>query len=132
MFCKLILLCLITIEPLNTIQTASPQTSIRQPPIERESLLREAIANRYTVRRVEFSGNETTRDNVLRRRIFLQEGDIFTRHNLQRSIVNVRKLKIIYPVRLNDVFVRLDRTDRLIDLTIRFRERRTRPTKRAS
>src|SRR6266849_1346474 len=115
-------------------ETATPQTAFRctQPVTERESLLREAIDNRYTVRRVEFVGNESTRDNVLRRRIFLQEGDVFTRRNLLRSIANVSKLKIIYPVRLNDVFVRLDRTDKLIDLTIRFRERRTRPTKRAS
>ena len=134
MFFTLILLGLIIVEPRGVIQAASPQTSIKatQPSIERESLLREAIANRYTVRRVEFSGNETTRDNILRGRIFLQEGDVFTRRNLLRSIANVSKLKIIYPVRLNDVFVRLDRTDKLIDLTIRFRERRTRPTKRAS
>ncbi len=134
MFFTLILLGLISIEPLNTIQTASSQTSIKyaQPAIERESLLREAIENRYTVRRVEFTGNEFTRDNILRRRIFLQEGDVFTRRNLLRSIANVSKVKIIYPVRLNDVFVRLDPTDKLIDLTIRFRERQTRPTKRAS
>src|SRR5260370_41530600 len=79
-----------------------------------------------------FTGNEFTLDNILRRRIFLKEGDVFTRPNLLRSIANVSKLRIVYPVRLNDVFVRLDRTDKLIDLTIRCRSRRTRPTKRAS
>ncbi len=134
MFFTLILLGLIFIEPRGTLQTASPQTSIKytQPSIERESLLREAIANRYTVRRVEFTGNEFTRDNILRRRILLQEGDVFARRNLLRSIVNVSKLKIIYPVTINDVLVRLDRGDKLIDLTIRFRERRSRRPKRAS
>lgn len=92
--------------------------------MERESLLREAIANQYTVRRVEFTGNESTRDNVLRRRIFLQEGEVFTRRNLQRSIADLNKLKIMYPLTMRDVFVRLDRSDKLIDLTLRFRERR--------
>src|SRR6266852_2943624 len=117
-----------SIEPLPTSHVVSLQDSIRyaQSSTERESLLREAIENRYTVRRVEFTGNEFTRDNILRRRIFLQEGDRFTRRNLLRSIVNVSKLKIIYPVTINDVLVRLDRGDKLIDLTIRFRERRSR------
>ncbi len=130
----LTLLLLGSIEPPPTSHVVLLQDSIRyaQSSTERESLLREAIKNRYTVRRVEFTGNEFTRDNILRRRIFLQEGDRFTRRNLLRSIANVSKLKIIYPVRLNDVSVRLDRTDKLIDLTIRFRERRTRPTKLAS
>ena len=130
----LTLLLLGSIEPPPTSHVVLLQDSIRyaQSSTERESLLREAIKNRYTVRRVEFTGNEFTRDNILRRRIFLQEGDRFTRRNLLRSIANVSKLRIIYPVRLNDVSVRLDRTDKLIDLTIRFRERRTRPTKLAS
>ncbi len=130
----LTLLLLGSIKPPPTSHVVLLQDSIgyAQSSTERESLLREAIKNRYTVRRVEFTGNEFTRDNILRRRIFLQEGDRFTRRNLLRSIANVSKLKIIYPVRLNDVSVRLDRTDKLIDLTIRFRERRTRPTKLAS
>src|SRR6266849_316550 len=130
----LTLLLLGSIEPPPTSHVVLLQDSIRyaQSSTERESLLREAIKNRYTVRRVEFTGNEFTRDNILRRRIFLQEGDRFTRRNLLRSIANVSKLRIIYPVRLNDVSVRLDRKDSLSDLTIRLCKRRSSPTKRAS
>ncbi len=115
-------------------ETATPQTAFRctQPVTERESLLREAIDNRYTVRRVEFVGNESTRDNVLRRRVFLQEGDIFTRRNLLRSLANVSKLKIIYPVKISDVVVQLDRSDKLVDFIFCFRERHDRQSKRAS
>ena len=134
MFIVLTLLFLGRIESPATVRAASLQDSSKytQSSNERESLLREAIDNRYTVGRVEFTDNERTRDYVLRRRIFLQEGDVFTHRNLMRSIVNVSKLKIIYPVRLNDVWVHLDRTNKLIDLTIRFRERRSRWAKRAS
>jgi len=104
---------------------ASPTTAgCTQAASEREPLLREAITNQFWVRRVEFVGNETIRDNVLRRRIFLQEGDVVTRRNFSRSINNVSKLKIIYPVRMRDVIVRLDRTNKLIDFTFCFRERR--------
>jgi Surface antigen variable number repeat len=103
-----------------------------QPENEQEPLLREAIENRFTVRRVEFVGNETTRDNILRKRIFLQEGELFTRRNLSRSIANVSKLRIIYPVKISDVIVRLDRPDKLIDLAFCFRERHPRRSKRAA
>ena len=113
-----------------------PQTadSVRctQPATEQDPLLREAIGNRYTVRIVEFVGNEHTRDYTLRRRIFLQEGDVFTRENLTKSIRSVSKLKIIDPVRMSDVIVRLERPDKLIDLAFCFRERHPRRPKRAS
>jgi Surface antigen variable number repeat len=96
-----------------------------QPIEERDSLLRDAVENQYKVRRVEFIGNERTRDNVLRRRITLQEGDVFTHQNLVRSLENVSKLKrIIYPVKLSDVILSLDRPEKIVDLAICFRERR--------
>lgn len=92
---------------------------------EQDPLIREAMENQYWVRRVEFVGNERTRDNVLRRRITLQEGDVFTRENLLRSLESVSRLKeVIYPVKLGDVILRLDRPEKIVDLTICFRERR--------
>ena len=102
----------------------SPQAvRCTQPLNQQELLLREAIKNQFWVGRVEFVGNETTRDNILRRRIYLQEGDVFTQRNLSRSIANVNKLRIIYPVTRRDVIVRLDRTNKLIDFAFCFRER---------
>ena len=104
-----------------------------QSEAEQEPLLREAIANQYWVRRVEFSGNDYTRDNVLRRRIMLEEGDVFTRENLVKSLESVSKLKkIIYPVKLRDVIVRLDRSEKIIDMTICFKERPRQRPKRGS
>jgi outer membrane protein assembly factor BamA len=62
---------------------------------------------------------------VLRRRILLQEGDIFTRENLVKSLENVNQLKkIIYPVKLSDVIIRLDRSEKIVDMTICFKEKR--------
>jgi hypothetical protein len=96
-----------------------------QLPPEQEPLIREAVENQFWVRRVEFLGNEHTRDYVLRWEILLQEGDIFTRENLVKSLENVNRLKkIIYPVKLSDVIVRLDRPEKIIDMTICFKERR--------
>jgi hypothetical protein len=110
-----------------------------QSAAEQDRLIREALENRYTIRLVELLGNEHTRDFVLRRRITLLEGEVFTRENLLKSLKNVSRLKrIIHPVKLSDVIVRLDRPEKMIDLTICFKEKRSlhkverSPGKRAS
>jgi Surface antigen variable number repeat len=100
-----------------------------QPAAERDILINEAEKNRYTVRRVELIGLTYTRDEVLRRRItiLLQEGDLFTRDRLVKSLQNVSKLKMIYPVSASHVVIQLDRTEKAIDMIICFRERRRSP-----
>jgi len=96
---------------------------------EQNTLIREAERDRYTTRRVEFIGNNYTRDGILRRRIIigLQEGDWFTRHNLIRSLQNVSKLSVIYPARLRDVVIQLDRPGKMVNMIICFREKRRLP-----
>src|SRR5882724_9359686 len=100
------------------ISTASPQNSTpptlavakcTQPATEREPLIREAIKNQFWVRLVEFVGNESTRNYDVRRRVSLQEGDVFTQRNLSRSIAALGKFRRLYPVKTNDVIVHLDR-----------------------
>jgi hypothetical protein len=104
-----------------------------QSAADQDPLLREAIANQYWVRRVEFSGNQYTSDRELRRKIMLEEGDVFTRENLVKSLKSVSKLKrIIYPVKLSDVIVRLDRAEKIIDMTICLKERPHHRAKRGS
>jgi len=105
-----------------------------QPPSEQNAIIREAEKDRYTTRRVEFIGNRYTRDMVLRRRITigLQEGDLFTRRNLIRSLRNVSRLKIIYPVSLRDVELHLNRSEKTVDMIICFQERERHGPKRAS
>ena len=109
-------------------QNNSPQTAFKcsQPAAEQNPLLREAIEQRYTVRRVEFIGNETIRDYVLRRQVFLQEGNFFRRRDLSRSLTALNRLKLIYPLTLEDVIVQLDKQDKVIDMTFCFRERHQR------
>ena len=80
----------------------------------------------YTVRRVEFTGNEHIRDQVLRKQFVQQEGDVFSRKLLDQSLKNFSRVRAIYPVTIEDVEARLDREQKLIDLTIHFRERRRR------
>jgi hypothetical protein len=102
------------------------QSECSQPALEQNALIRDAETDKYTTRRVEFVGNKYTGDMVLRRRINtgLQEGDLFTRQGLIRSLRNVSKLKVIYPARLRDVVIQLDRPRKTVDMIICFREKR--------
>ena len=96
-----------------------------QPAAEQNTLIREAETDDYTIRRVEFIGNEHTRDQVLRSRMpWLQEGESFSRQNLTKSLEDVSRLKLIRPVRLRDVVIHLDRVEKLVDMEVCFRERR--------
>lgn len=104
---------------------APPRLTCFQSAADRNNLMDEAERNQFTVRRVEFLGLAYTRDNVVRRRTSpgMNEGDLFTRQNLLRSLRRMSTLKRLYPVRLKNVELRLDRADRLVDMTICFTER---------
>lgn len=81
----------------------------------------EAQRHEFTVRRVEFVGLTYTRDNVLRDRMtpIINEGDVFTRDKLARSLRRMSALnRAIYPLRLANVVIRLDRSDSHVDMTI--------------
>ncbi|HEX3146308.1 MAG TPA: POTRA domain-containing protein [Pyrinomonadaceae bacterium] len=112
---------------LNLPSGASAQNQTRetcgQTAAEQTPSLREAIHQRYTLRRVEFIGNETISDQELRRQVVLREGDLFSQRNLARTLVSLNRLRKLYPLTMRDVMVRLDRTEKLIDLTLCIRER---------
>jgi outer membrane protein assembly factor BamA len=84
----------------------------------------EAQRNQFTVRRLEFLGNRHARDTGLRRQMaLLNEGEFFTRQKLLTSLRRVSTVKGIYPVRLRNVEIRLERSDRIVDMMICFTER---------
>jgi surface antigen-like variable number repeat protein len=95
-----------------------------QPVAEQSSLIQRAQKNKYLIRRVEFIGNENTSDWVLRRKVLLQEGNVFTRAVLIKSLARLRILKVVYPVKLRDIVAQLNDEEKTIDVSICFKERR--------
>ena len=93
--------------------------------VAQSQLIAEAEQNRYTVRRVEFAGNEHTRDMELRRRIpGLQEGEIFRKEILRKNLASLSRLRTIRPVGFDDLEVHLNRNEQTIDLAIFINEQR--------
>ena len=112
---------------LNVPWCASAQNQTRetcgQTTADQSPSLREALDRRFTLRRVEFIGNETISDQELRRRVVLREGDLFSQRNLARTLASLNRLTKLYPLTMRNVIVRLDRTEKLVDLTFCIRER---------
>jgi Surface antigen variable number repeat len=115
---------------LNVPWCASAQNHARQTcgqtATEQAPWLREAVDQRYTLRRVEFIGNVTISDDDLRRRVVLREGDLFSQRNLAKTLVSLNRLGTLYSLTMRNVVVRMDRTEKTIDMTFCIRERHSR------
>ena len=111
-------------DPAGALRIESVRFGCTQPVADQAAIIREAETNHFTIRRIEFVGNAHTSDGVLRKRMSaLQEGGKFSKRNLNRSLTDVSRLKVIYPVQLRDVVLRLERFERLVDVVVCFKER---------
>jgi outer membrane protein insertion porin family len=78
----------------------------------------------YHVRRIEFSGNTTTRDKVIRRELLLDEGDLFSDHLWELSILRLNQLNYFEEIK-KDENAELKRNPKegTVDITLKVREK---------
>src|SRR5712664_2321569 len=72
--------------------TAEPQTDIDEAAKRIDITMRFNEEKQYYVRRIDFSGNTTTRDKVIRRELLLDEGQLFDRRRWEISILRLNQL----------------------------------------
>lgn len=78
----------------------------------------------FTLRRLEFLGNTFTRDNVLRREFFLNEGDIYDQSLFEYSITRLNQVGFFDPIdKEKDVERRTNEEEGLVDLNLKVAER---------
>jgi outer membrane protein insertion porin family len=80
----------------------------------------------FYVRRIEFQGNTTTRDKVIRREIALEEGNIYDSRLWELSLLRLNQLGYFDQLKPDDpnVTVRqLDEKNGLVDLTLKIKEK---------
>lgn len=78
----------------------------------------------FTLRRLEFSGNTFTRDNVIRREFLLNEGDIFNQQLFEYSIQRVTQGGYFDPIdKDKDTEIRTDDDNGLVDAIVKLKER---------
>jgi outer membrane protein insertion porin family len=80
----------------------------------------------FFVRRIEFQGNTTTRDKVIRREIALEEGNIYDSRRWELSLLRLNQLGYfdqLKPDDPNTTIRTLDEKDGLVDLTLKVHEK---------
>ncbi len=95
--------------------------------------LREGVADftitinegkQFTLRRLEFLGNTFTRDNVLRREVLVNEGDVYNQLRFEQSVLFLNQLGFFDPIdKDRDADFRTDEEAGTVDLTVRVAER---------
>jgi outer membrane protein insertion porin family len=80
----------------------------------------------FNVRRIEFQGNTTTRDKVIRRELALEEGGVYNSRLWELSLLRLNQLSYFDQLKPDDPNVtdkKLDEKDGLVDLTLKVHEK---------
>ena len=80
----------------------------------------------FTVRRIEFTGNTTTRDKVIRRELALEEGGVYNSRLWELSLLRLNQLSYFDQLKPDDNNVtdkKLDEKNGQVDLTLKVHER---------
>jgi outer membrane protein insertion porin family len=78
----------------------------------------------FFVRRIDFSGNITTRDRVIRRQLLIDEGDIYNTRLWELSILRLNQLGYFEVLKENEsVDIKRDTNNDTVDLTLKVKER---------
>src|SRR3989440_8979504 len=78
----------------------------------------------FTLRRLEFTGNTFTRDNVLRREVLINEGDIYNQTLFEYSVTRLNQLGYFNPIdKEKDADYRTNEEEGLVDVTLKVAEK---------
>ena len=80
--------------------------------------------HQFFVRRIDFSGNTTTRDKMIRRQLLIDEGQIFNNRLWELSILRLNQLGYFEPLKAEDAAdIKRDTKTNTVDITLKVKER---------
>jgi outer membrane protein insertion porin family len=78
----------------------------------------------YSVRRIEFQGNTTTRDKVIRRELAIEEGQLYNTRLWELSVLRLNQLGYFEPLKPEqDSEVRQNNQEGTVDITLKVKEK---------
>ena len=79
---------------------------------------------RFFVRRIDFAGNTTTRDKVIRRELLIDEGDVYNTHLWDVSILRLNQLGYFEVLKEKEAAdIKRDPRNNTVDITLKVKER---------
>lgn len=104
--------------------TAEPQTDIDEAAKRIDITMRFNEEKQYYVRRIDFVGNTTTRDKVIRRELLLDEGQLFNKRAWEISILRLNQLDYFDRIEEDKaVEIKRNQKEGTVDLTLKLKEK---------
>lgn len=76
----------------------------------------------FRLRRLEFVGNETTRDRIGRRRVLQQEGELYSQALIDRSLIRLNALRRFKRITMANVESHVDDQEHIVDLLVHLKK----------
>src|SRR5262249_57576556 len=77
----------------------------------------------FSVNRIAFNGNTTTRDKVIRREVMVNEGAVFNSSLWDLSLLRLNQLGYFEEVKNEDAEIKTNATDSTVDLNLKLKEK---------
>ncbi len=90
---------------------------------EIEIMLEVDEGRQFMLRRLEFIGNTTTRDRVLRREVLINEGDTYNKRFWYLSLLRLNQLGLFEEIKDSDAIARTNDRDQTVDIDLQVKER---------
>src|SRR5258705_8407620 len=104
--------------------TPEPQFDIDDAAKRIDITLRFTEEKQYYVRRIDFVGNTTTRDKVIRRELLLDEGQLFNKRAWEISILRLNQLDYFDRIEEDKaVEIKRNQKEGTVDLTLKLKEK---------
>ncbi|MBZ5529150.1 MAG: outer membrane protein assembly factor BamA [Acidobacteriia bacterium] len=103
--------------------TAEPDSDVDEDNKRINLTLRFNEEKQFYVRRIEFSGNTTTRDKVIRREVLVDEGQLFNQRAWEMSILRLNQLDYFEQIKPENAEIARNTKDGTVDITLKVKEK---------
>jgi outer membrane protein insertion porin family len=103
--------------------TPTPQTDVDDVKKVVNLTLEFDQEKQFWVRRIEFSGNTTTRDKVIRREILIDEGQVFNNRLWELSLLRLNQLDYFETIKPENAELKRNTKEGTVDINLKVREK---------
>ena len=103
--------------------TAEPDTELEDEGKRVNLTLKFNEEKQYYVRRIEFSGNTTTRDKVIRRELLVDEGQLFNQRAWEVSILRLNQLDYFEQIKPENAEIARNTKEGTVDINLKVKEK---------
>jgi outer membrane protein insertion porin family len=102
---------------------ATPLTEVNDPKRLVDITMEFNQGKPFYVRRIEFSGNTTTRDKVIRRQLLIDEGQVFNNRYWELSLLRLNQLNYFDPIKPENAELKKNEKAGTVDIKLKVKEK---------